>query len=125
MSKSKRFATVVNCMDGRVQLPVIEFMKKRFRVDFVDDVTEAGSDCILCSRSGLVDSIRKRVSISVERHGSRVVGVVGHFDCAGNPVSEKEHKKEIGESVKVVSKWFPGVTVVGLWVDRNWIVHEV
>ena len=30
------FATAINCMDGRVQIPVIEYLKKEFKVDYVD-----------------------------------------------------------------------------------------
>ncbi|HOP76783.1 MAG TPA: hypothetical protein PLD05_04790 [Thermogutta sp.] len=38
------FATVVNCMDGRTQGPVISYLKERFGVDYVDNSTEAGPD---------------------------------------------------------------------------------
>jgi carbonic anhydrase len=120
-----KFATAVNCMDGRVQLPVIEYMRKKFGVDFVDSVTEAGADGILGHRSARVTAIKKRVEISVKKHGSRVVAVVGHHDCAGNPVSKETHIKEIKDDVKIVSEWFPGVKVVGLWVGEDWKVREV
>ena len=120
-----KFATAVNCMDGRVQLPVIEYMRKKFGVDFVDSVTEACADGILGHRSARVTAIKKRVEISVKKHGSRVVAVVGHHDCAGNPVSKETHIKEIKDDVKIVSEWFPGVKVVGLCVGEDWKVREV
>ncbi len=31
-----KFITAINCMDGRTQIPVIEFLKKNFQVDYVD-----------------------------------------------------------------------------------------
>ena len=37
-----RFCTVINCMDGRVQLPVIRHMKERFNAEYVDSITEPG-----------------------------------------------------------------------------------
>jgi len=63
-----KFCTVVNCMDGRVQLPVNSFLEERFRADYVDTVTEAGPNSILAERyiSTLVESIIDRVRISVE-----------------------------------------------------------
>jgi len=120
-----RFATAVNCMDGRVQIPVIEFLKKKYGVDFVDDVTEAGPDKILHSHSKVVESIRRRVEISVRRHGSHVIAVVAHHDCAGNPVCKDTHLTDVKDSVKRVSSWFDGVEVIGLWVDRSWSVREI
>jgi len=42
-----RFCTVINCIDGRIQLPVIEYLKIRFNVEYVDTITEAGPNLIL------------------------------------------------------------------------------
>ena len=49
-----KFATAVNCMEGRTQLPVIAYLKKKFEVDYVDMVTEAGPVKILdlCNPQG-------------------------------------------------------------------------
>jgi len=37
------FCTAINCMDGRTQLPVNEFMRRKLGVAYVDTITEAGS----------------------------------------------------------------------------------
>jgi len=121
-----RFATAVNCMDGRTQVPVFEYIRRSYSVDYVDMVTEAGPDKILGEgKSPLVESIKSRVAISVKKHGSRVIAVVSHHECAGNPVSKEMHLINLGDSIKRVSSWFQGVRVIGLWVDENWRVHEV
>ena len=39
---SHRFAPAINCMDGRVQLPVIAYVKAHYSVDHVDMITELG-----------------------------------------------------------------------------------
>jgi len=44
---ASKFATAINCMDGRCQLPVIEWMKKRYGVEYVDMITEPGPDGVL------------------------------------------------------------------------------
>ncbi len=45
-----RFATAINCLDGRVE-------------------------------------------VSVNKQGSKLMAIVGHYDCAGNPVEEEEQLK--------------------------------
>ena len=101
------FATVVNCMDGRTQLPVIEYLKKKYGVDYVDSITEPGPIKILAERTYLtiIDQIKKRVGISVEKHGSRHIAVVGHHDCAGNPTDQETQLKQIDASIKLISEW--------------------
>ena len=82
-----RFCTAINCMDGRVQIPVIQYLKDRFDADYVDAVTEPGPNRILAEDADtrIRQSIDRRVGISVEGHGSVGIAVVGHHDCAGNP----------------------------------------
>ncbi|RKX75878.1 MAG: hypothetical protein DRP87_13470 [Spirochaetes bacterium] len=46
-----RFCTVVNFMDGRVQLAVIKYLQRRFDVDYVDTITEPGPNLILAHRN--------------------------------------------------------------------------
>ena len=101
-----------------------EYVRKEYGVDFVDTITEAGPDGILDSASPLVEGIRERAAVSVNKHGSRVIAVVGHFDCAGNPVDERTHFENIRNAVKKVSAWFPGIEVVGLWVGEEWTVSQ-
>ena len=35
-----QFATAINCIDGRAQRPVSEWMRINFSVDFVDTITQ-------------------------------------------------------------------------------------
>jgi len=126
-----KFATAINCMDGRCQLPVIEWMKKRYGVEYVDMITEPGPDGILAERKDntLLDSIKKRIQISVEKHASKVIAVVGHHDCAGNPVDRETHLKHIREAAAWIRTFAKEknyeVEVVGLYVNENWEVEEV
>ena len=123
----KSFATAINCMDGRTQIPVIEFMRKKFRVDFVDTITEAGPDKILAENKdhATVTSIKKRVEISAVKHRSKAIAVVGHHDCAGNPVDKDSHVKHIKAAMKTVRAWGYNIEIVGLWVDEDWKVAEI
>jgi hypothetical protein len=121
-----KFATAINCIDGRTQLPVVAYLKEKCKVNYVDMVTEAGPVRVLadCKDKVLVDSIKRRVGISIAKHQSRCIAVVGHFDCAGNPVSKGTQINQILKSVKTVLSWNFKAQILGLWVDENWTVHE-
>ncbi len=118
------FATAINCIDGRAQRPVIEFVINRFKVDYVDLVTEAGPDKILSEgkERAIIESIKRRVSISIEKHKSKIIIVAGHYNCAANPVGEEEHYRQIREAVTNVKDWGLEVNVYGIWVGENWEV---
>ena len=114
-------------MDGRTQLPVIEWMKRRHGVDYVDSITEPGPVKILAEAgmSSPARSIMGRLAVSVERHGSRVVALVIHHDCTGNPEPKAKQLAQLRKARETVRNWGFDVRLVGLWVDRNWRVHEV
>lgn len=121
------FVTAINCMDGRVQLPVMQYLKEKYKVDYVDCITEPGPNRILAERSdnSTVESIRKRVGISIEKHGSGHIAIVGHFDCAGNPVDKEAQLIHLKSALKTIESWSFNVDIIGLWVDENWVVQEV
>ena len=68
----KKFATAINCMDGRAQKPVAEYTQKSFG------------------------------EVSVEKHNSQIIAVVAHYDCAGNPESEDVQKEYLLKAIKGV-----------------------
>jgi hypothetical protein len=121
-----RFGTAINCMDGRVQDPVAHFLKERYQLDYIDTITEPGPDKLLAEGPGIaVNAIRGRVRISVEKHGSNVIAIAGHHDCAGNPVDRDTHIEQINRAVNVIRSWSITATILGLWVNENWEVEVV
>lgn len=122
-----RFCTVINCMDGRVQLPVINYLRKRFATDWVDNITEAGPNGVLALHDDedRVQSIMERLAISLGKHDSNQVAVVGHHDCAGNPGGRDHQTHHIRLAVEFLRERFPTQEIIGLWVDENWQVTEL
>lgn len=122
-----RFCTVINCMDGRVQLPVIIYLKKRFKVEYVDSITEPGPNLILSEGkdTSLIRSILERLKISIEKHQSAGVAVVGHHDCAGNPAQQDDQIMHIQKAMQFLRREYESIEIIGLWVDENWEVHEI
>ena len=122
-----RFYTAVNCMDGRVQLPVIAYLKKRFRVEFIDMITEPGPGGVLATGTNkpLIKSIFYRINISLERHNSSGIAIVAHHDCAGNPVTDNEQLAHLHKAAKALKSEYPHVPIVKLWVNEQWQVREI
>ena len=121
-----KFVTAINCIDGRAHRPVHDWLKASFDAEFVDRITDPGADKALASGSeDVIERIKKEVLISVNAHNSKTVAVVGHHDCAANPVSEAQHKQDIWEAVATVQSWDLPVQVIGLWVNSEWQVQVV
>jgi hypothetical protein len=122
-----KFCTAINCMDGRTQFPVANWMKEQFHLDYVDMITEPGPDKILASAQGkLVESIKSRVQISIKAHGSKIVAIIAHNDCAGNPVDKEQHLLHVKKSIQTVRSWNLSVEkIVGLWVNEDWKVEII
>jgi hypothetical protein len=121
-----KFGTAINCMDGRVQLPVIDWLKKNYALDYVDMITEPGPDKIIAGQGKELESIKTRVLVSVKAHGSQIIAVAGHHDCAGNPVSREEHQAQLKKAVEVIRSWnLPLKEVIALWVGEDWAIQPV
>jgi len=119
---AKEFATAINCMDGRVQKPVAEYIQNSFSVDYVDMITEPGPNKILSEGkdTNIIEFLKKKVEVSVEKHNSKLIVVAAHYDCAGNPESEDLQKEHLRKAVEVVISWrFPVKKVIALWLDES------
>lgn len=121
------FCTVINCMDGRMQLPVIKFMQKRFHAEYVDSITAPGPNLILAKGEDLtaIDSIMSCVEVSVNKHGSTSIAIVGHEDCAGNPADKPEQFVHLRLAYDRVRDAFPDCEVITLWVPLKGRIEEV
>lgn len=123
---AKKFATAINCMDGRAQKPIIEYMLESFGIDYVDMITEPGPVKILSEGMDLdtIESIRRRVAISIEKHKSETITIMAHHDCAGNPASEDAQKEQLRKATKTILSWgFPAKKIIALWLDKDFKPH--
>jgi|SRR3990167_3079827 len=125
------FFTVVGCMDGRVQSPVVEFGRAKFGADYPDTITEAGIVGLISNNpdSAFVENLKLKLIISIEKHHSKGIVVDGHQECAGNPVSDEKHKEDVIKSVEFVrSLTEDKVPVTGIFVVRRnntWKAEEI
>ena len=107
-----KFGTSINCIDGRTQIPVSQWIKDNYSVDYVDMVNEPGCDKLLPGdNTAKIEEVKAKALISVNAHKSSVIVVAGHHDCAGNPISKEEHIAQIKQSVDAIKAWGLSVEV--------------
>lgn len=121
------FCAAVNCIDGRSHAAVVAFAKRRFRTRWVDLITEPAPVRILADDvdRGLIDSILRRVDLSIRAHRSSGIVVAAHYGCAANPCDEETQRAQVERSVELLRSRYPDCEVVGVWVDRTWTAEEV
>lgn len=112
-------------MDGRVQIPVIQWIQKEYGLDYIDMITEAGMDGLLAQDDVDITSIIEKINISLDNHNSKIIFIVGHFDCAGNPVSDETHRKHIRMAVERLKSIKSSCEVIGLWVPKERLVEKI
>lgn len=120
------FATAINCIDGRVQRPVSDWLKVYAHADYIDTVTSPGPDKSLSTGdTRAIEMIKSNVGVSVNAHQSAVIAIAGHNECAAFPVSREEHYAAIRRAMQVVASLGYPVQVVGLYVNDQWLVEQV
>lgn len=127
MLAKSTFSCAINCMDGRVQDPVKNYIKQNYGVEFVDMVTAPGPNKILADNSNIVivDDIKKRLEISVKKHGSTVIALVGHDDCAGNPAGKEQQIEHLRKAKETVESFGFDIEVILLWISDGWQEAEL
>lgn len=129
------FFTAIGCMDGRVQEPILAFGQKKFNAKYADTITEAGLVGLLVKDNVdqvLLDSIKKKVLISLEKHHSKGIIIHGHEECAGNPVEDGKHREDTLEAAQIIKSFAPSdVSIIPVFlkrdpaVDLGWLVEEI
>src|SRR5262245_3075414 len=101
-------------------------MRDMLSVDYVDLVTHPGVDGLLAKepeRAG--DILRASIDISIQRHGSPVLALVGHHECAANAGSADLHREQLLRGLRVLQNWELGVKLIALWVNADWQIDVV
>lgn len=132
---NETFFASIGCMDGRVHNTIEEYGKKKFGAEYPDTITEAGLAGLLTLEHvdvSLLKSLKKKIDISLKLHKAKGIVVHGHQECAGNPVPDEVHKKDIRRTLQVIHLLTHDVVpVVGVFVKRvhnnskKWEVEEL
>lgn len=121
------FGTSIHCMDGRIQEPILRYIKREYNLAYIDIITEPGPCKVISENlnTTLIESIENRISISINKHGSKIIFISGHYDCTGNPVKQDIQIEQIKKCDEILRFKYPNVKVVKLWINDNWGVEEL
>ncbi len=127
------FFTSVGCMDGRVQGPVAEFGREKFGAKFPDTITEPGLVGVLAKKpvsEDLLNSIKRKIDVSINKHHSKGIIVHGHEDCAASDaVNDLQHKENIITAANVIKTLInDSLPIIPVFIkreDEGWVVEEL
>ena len=114
-----KFCTSISCMDGRIQLPIIHWLKEKYNISYVDTITDYGVNKLF-SDTIKIQETKSNVLFSVNTNGSKLIIISGHHDCAGNPVSKEKHITQIKNAVQTIQSWNISAKVIGVWINQDW-----
>ncbi|UCD30576.1 MAG: hypothetical protein JSV03_08955, partial [Planctomycetota bacterium] len=63
--------------------------------------------------------IQHKVAISINKHNSRVIAIVGHHNCAGNPVDQETHLQQIKDCCANIKTWELTIRTLGVWLNEK------
>lgn len=127
---------LVSCSDGRITGAAVRARAIASKHGFdigekcVYRIKVPGPDGVVTGKRGLIhkDSLREDLAVLIEKTHAAVIGIAGHCDCAGHPVSEEEHEKDVQASATIIQSWFPNTPVISLLdrpqEDESWAYHE-
>jgi len=121
----KKFGVCLTCIDGRIQLPTIKWITQNYNVNYVDIITEPGMDGLLADYPFDPSRILKNLTISINKHNSDIIFIVGHYDCAANPVKENVHSEQIMKCVNRIANYTSFCSIVGLYVSEDFLVKKI
>lgn len=118
-------------MDGRVQMPLRIYGQKKTGAQYPDTISDPGAAGIMAGNPSeeFLRRLKSELDISLIKHNSKGIIVHGHQDCAGHPVDNETHKKDVVKSVEVIKRLTEHkVPVYGVFVRKengDWIVEEL
>lgn len=69
--------------------------------------------------------VLRKLAISIGNHDSKNIFIVGHYDCAANPVDEDTHKDMIKKAVKRIKNYTLASEIAGLWISKYLEVERI
>lgn len=124
---NSNFVAAVTCMDGRIQSSINAYLREKYGVPYVDIISEPGPNKILAEAmdNPIIENIKKRLDISVNKHGAELITLVGHEDCAGNPVLKDAQRKDTLRGIETLAAMNFKANIVGLWVTLSGDVEVI
>lgn len=118
-SYSTAHGTLVNCIDGTVQLSAIDFAKKIWNVKWVDVITDVAPERILSEAKDReeVHHIHDNIEASLCNQRTKRLAIVSHSGCDVNKVSDDRKIEMLRRAVDHLRSKYADADVMGIWVD--------
>jgi len=99
-----RFALAITCLDGRVQRPVVEYLRRKYGVDYVDLITEPGPERALTepARARTQAAIHRNAGFSVDGHDAELIAITAHDECLGNSADGETRLAQLRAAQQVI-----------------------
>jgi len=132
--RKKKLAVVVTCADWRLHRRPVDFVGRIGRmVDAtVSDLLALPGPDGLCleSRARDWESVKDWAKLLAGAHHAEVLAVVAHQKCAGHPVSDEEHEKDVVTVTRALKQALafdgPAYAIVAVHrSDTNWGLKQI
>jgi carbonic anhydrase len=114
-------------MDGRIQKPLLNWLTSQYDYKWVDSITEPGACKVLAEQSepAKLESILRRVALSIKVHDTTLIAVSGHHDCLANPVCRTTQAQQLETAVDLLRSEFPNREILPVYVNHDWEVEKL
>jgi hypothetical protein len=132
--RHKKLAIAVTCADWRLHQRTVDLNRriaKTLKVDGVDLLALPGPDgVLLANRAGEWQALVGQVSLLIGAHSPTALALIAHQRCAGHPVSDDEHDKDVVAAARALKEktGFAGPVSAMVAVyhnDTNWDLKTV
>ena len=105
---------------------MVDYLRRKYGVDYVDLITEPGPERALTdsTRPSVQAAIERNARFSVKGHDAELIAVTAHDDCLGNDADSGTRLAQLRAAQQVVTGWSLGVEVIPLWVHMDGRVVE-
>jgi carbonic anhydrase len=133
-SQDKKLAIAITCSDWRLHQDAVHYnqqLAKLLDVDGVDLVVVPGPDGLYKGENAAgLKVVTDAATLLAGAHNSVSIAVVGHYKCAGNPVSDEQHDADAAATAQALRKAmdFKGPIVAVSTVyhdDSKWSLKEI
>lgn len=130
----KKMGLALVCADGRLHQGAVHYndqLAREMGVDVVDVVAVPGPDGLFKSgRDGEHTATLGWLKLLVTAHHPTTIAIVGHYQCAGNPVDDAEHDGDVVAAARGFKEelGFPGEVMAFSTVwhsDENWSLKKM
>jgi hypothetical protein len=124
----------MTCSDWRLHQRGVDFNRrigKALGVGRVDLVALPGPDGLLLDqRSAEWQAAKAQVKLLADAHHAAAIAVVAHQRCAGHPVDDAQHDKDVAEAAKALKAALgfegPAYALVATYKsDTDWGLKEI